>query len=291
MIISIDIGNSDIVFGIFINNNLIYTMRMEANKNMKGGDYYLFFLNELNKYIKQHAIVDNIDNIANNDMDIVNNTIKTIKGVVISSVVPLINDNISDFVKRYLKLKPLFVTHKNCNINIAIPSPEKMGTDIVSNAVAALTLYKRDMIIVDFGTATTLSVARFNAKSKDAIYDTTLGIILGAIIMPGIKSSMHNLVNSAAQLFEVNIMRPNKVLGINTESAIQSGVYYGAISSVEGLIQRLKKEIAIDLDVVVTGGFSNIIDKRDSDAFDIINPNLTLYGIYMIYCENCENKE
>lgn len=256
MLLAIDIGNSNIVVGVFdkTNQKWLYQWRMETSTTKTANDYALL-LGDL---------------LLENDMDL-----SIFDSLVLSSVVPPLTQVLKTALKEFFHQEPLVlganIYHK---LPIQIERPHEIGADLVANAMAAYEKYKDDCIIVDFGTALTFTTL---AKS---------GKILGVAIAPGLKTAMYSLFINTAQLPEVPLELPTTALGRNTTEALQAGVLLGYIGLVESLIERIKNEIQTPCKVIATGGLSSVIQPLAS-KFDEINPNHTLDGLRIIaaYCE------
>ncbi len=241
----VDIGNSNIVFGIF-DNKWKHVWRFETKKE-ESALYYNLKLNEL----LWEAGID----------------AKDIEFKVLSSVVPKLKNVLIEVLEK-LNSKPLVVLDRNIydKLDIDIKNPLEMGTDLVANAIAAHKLYKGDVIIVDFGTALT-----FTAIDES-------GHISGVNIAPGLKTAVNALIGNTAQLPKVNLEFPAQPIGTNTVEAIQNGVLIGYIGLVKYMIKAIKTYLGHDYKTVVTGGLSAIIAPNIGEI-DFVEPNLTLYGL------------
>ncbi len=241
----VDIGNSNIVFGIF-DNKWKHVWRFETKKE-ESPLYYNLKLNEL----LWEAGID----------------AKDIEFKVLSSVVPKLKNVLIEVLEK-LNSKPLVVLDRNIydKLDIDIKNPLEMGTDLVANAIAAHKLYKGDIIIVDFGTALT-----FTAMDES-------GHISGVNIAPGLKTAVNALIGNTSQLPKVNLEFPAQPIGTNTVEAIQNGVLIGYIGLVKYMIKAIKTYLGHDYKTVVTGGLSSIIAPNIGEI-DFVEPNLTLYGL------------
>lgn len=199
-------------------------------------------------------------------------TFDVIGGVAISSVVPTLTLAWSELVRRYLKLEPLVVTHKTkMGIGIAIDQPEQAGADRLVNAAAVAALYGGPAIVCDFGTATT-----FDVVSRQHAYE-------GGAIAPGISLAHDALVSRAARLHKVDLVPPPCAIGKNTIHAMQSGLFWGYVAMIEGMVKRLKEAMEEpEATIIATGGLS-VLFKQHSDVIDIIAPELILDGLRVIY--------
>ena len=201
-----------------------------------------------------------------------------IKGGIISSVVPQLDYTIERMCKTYLKIQPLILAPGlKTGMNLKVDNAKEVGADRVVNNVSGIKKYGAPLIIVDFGTATTFNVI----DSK--------GEFIGGVIAPGIKGSLDSLVNGTAKLPRVEIERPETVIGKNTVTNMQSGIFYGFAGLVEYLIKRIKRELKSDsVTTVATGGFAEIIANEIS-SIDHVDKLLTLNGLKYLYDLNSTN--
>lgn len=250
MLLTIDIGNTNIVFGVFQEKNLIAHWRLATDRN-RTADEYGVLLKEL----------FSLSNINRQD----------VTGVIIASVVPPVNGLLESMVKKYFTLNPLLVGPGiKTGISIKTENPREVGADRIVNAVAAYYLYGGPLIIVDFGTATTFCCV------------TAKGEYLGGAIAPGIGISTEALFARAAKLPRVELTRPQSVIGKNTISAMQSGIIHGFAGQVEFMVKKMKQEIGEDAQVIATGGLAETI-AQETTIIDKINPSLTLTGLRLLY--------
>ena len=236
MLLAIDVGNTNIVYGLFDGKKLTKTWRQETGKGIR---------------YKGLGIGD-------------------VDGVMISSVVPSIDKPLERAIKKQLKLKPVFVSYKNIRLRLRLRQKAQAGADRLVNAYAVAKLYGAPAIIVDFGTATTFCAV--NSK----------GEYLGGAIAPGIRLSMEALHYRTAKLPLIDFSPAKNVIGVNTKEAMLSGVFFGYISLVEGMVKKFKAKLGKKTKVVATGGFSTLIGKK-TRVFDIIDPELTLKGLRMVW--------
>jgi type III pantothenate kinase len=250
----IDVGNTNIVLGLYNEDKLLAHWRLGTDKNKSSDEYGVFFLNLL-KY-------ENINS-------------KEIKAVVIASVVPPIMYSLEHAIKKFFSLKPLIVgPGTKTGINIKCDNPKEVGADRIVTAVAAYELYGGPVVIVDFGTATT-----FCAVSSKGEY-------LGGAICPGIKISSEALYERTSKLPKVEILKPDCVIGKNTIASIQSGLIYGYLGQVEYIVNKMKIELRENnVKVVATGGLAKIICE-ESKVINYLNVFLTLEGLKTIYYKN-----
>lgn len=234
MILVLDVGNTNIVLGIYKNKELIANWRL-ATDNKRTADEYGIQVIELFSH----------NNLSFSD----------IEGVIISSVVPNIMYSLEHMISKYFNIKPIIVgPGVKTGINIKYDNPKEVGADRIVNAVAAHEIYKKPLIIIDFGTATT-----FCAVTKEANY-------LGGTICPGIKISSDALFDKAAKLPRVELVKTPGVICKNTVASIQSGIIYGYAGQVDYIVSKMKKEM-MDLGeeepfVVATGGFAKLISEE-----------------------------
>ncbi len=249
MHLAIDIGNSDIVYGIGQNEEWTHVFRTRSLPD-EPPFYY-------EKQLRLHLLESNLG-------------IYDIDMLVLSSVVPHLTDTIVTMLKDLFGKTPIIVSPTVFpELTVAIDQVNEIGSDLFANAVAAFTKYKRNVVVVDFGTALT-----FTTVSKE-------GTILGVAITPGLKTAVKSLFSNTAQLPEVPLVVPKSVFGKNTVHAIQSGILLGYESLVRGMINRIRLELDGDCVAVATGGLSSIISTLNGEFIDI-NRNLTLDGLRII---------
>ena len=259
MILVLDVGNTNTVLGVFKEKELLVEWRLSTDSNKTADEYGI--------QVMQLFHLRNIK-------------VEHVKGVIISSVVPNIMYSLEHMIRKYFDLIPMIVgPGVKTGINVKYDNPKEVGADRIVNAVSAHEIYKRSLILIDFGTATT-----FCAISKDANY-------LGGTICPGIKIASEALFERAAKLPRVELIKPDTVICKNTVASMQSGIIYGYIGQVDYIVNKMKSEM-INMGeeepfVVATGGLSNLITKNSS-AIDEFHPNLTLEGLRMIYEKNRE---
>ena len=248
MLLAIDLGNTNTVFGVYDGERLTMHWRLSTQKN-RTLDEYGILLRNLFALEKLDA--------------------SRIHAVIIASVVPPLDAVLHDMVVSYFSIEPFFVTHENAGIPILYTDPREVGADRIVNAVAALRKYGKPAIIVDFGTATTF----------DAI--TAAGEYLGGVIAPGIVISAEALYEHAARLPRIDIQKPKDVIGRTTVGSMQSGLFYGYVSLVDGILTRMKLELGEDTRVIATGGQAPFI-CQESRLIEAIDPNLTLDGLQLV---------
>lgn len=250
MLLAIDAGNTNIVFGIHDGNSWIHEWRFETLPIRNQLEYEMFLrLNFLESNLK----------------------LEQVDGVVISSVVPELNDLLAQFTKPLINKEPVFVGPKIYGqLPITTQNPHEIGTDLIANAMAGYMLYQKDIVIVDFGTALTFTIVDSGGNIK------------GVNIAPGLKTAIKALVGNTAQLPDVPLELPASVIGTNTITAIQNGVLWGYVGMVEGMLDRIQAELKKEIKVVATGGLSAILHPLHN-RFDEVNRHLTLEGLRFIH--------
>lgn len=259
MILVLDVGNTNIVLGIYQEKKLLVEWRLSTDYKRTADEYAI----QVTQLFYQSGV----------DM-------KSIEGVIISSVVPNIMYSLEHMIRKYFNTTPIIVgPGVKTGINIKYDNPKEVGADRIVNAVAAYDTYKKSLIIIDFGTATT-----FCAIAKNGDY-------LGGTICPGIKISSEALFERAAKLPRVELVKPDTVICKNTVASMQAGIIYGYIGQVDYIVSKMKKEMQVKGEeepvVVATGGLANLIAK-DSNTIDKVEPFLTLDGLRIIYQKNIE---
>ncbi|MDP6043097.1 MAG: type III pantothenate kinase [Dehalococcoidales bacterium] len=253
MLLAIDIGNTDITLGVFEREELRATWHMATGIHRMADEYAATLLNLL-----RHQ------NLATSD----------IKEVVLCSVVPPLITTFEELSQKYFQIAPLVVgAGVKTGVRIRMDNPKEVGADRIVNAAAAHHLYGGPVIITDLGTATT-----FDTVSREGDY-------LGGAIAPGIKTAAEAMFTRAAMLPRVELVRPKQTIGTNTISAIQSGLIFGYVGLIEGIVTRLRKELGGKALVVVTGGDAELV-AQETKVIDKINPDLTLIGLQLIYLMN-----
>lgn len=246
--IVINIGNTNIRFGLFKNDNCEISWVLNTKPYKTTDELFVQFLTLYQTY--------NID-------------IENVKKVIIGSVVPQLTLAVQSAIKRIHNLQAVVVDRNTPSA--IVPKSKQMGTDIYANLVAAHTLYPSDKkkIILDFGTALTASCLAENGET------------LGVIIAPGIITALNSLIQQTAQLPEIELTKPKSVLGLDTTSCMQSGMVYGYLGMVEGFIDRINEEVKDDCFVVATGGVSHIYQPL-TNKIHISDRLHTLKGLYFL---------
>ncbi|GGL64273.1 type III pantothenate kinase [Sporolactobacillus putidus] len=253
MIFVCDVGNTNIVTGVFDNGQLIHHWRISTDRE-KTEDEFAMLVNNLFQY----------SGLSFEDFN----------GVAISSVVPSIMFALERMCEKYFRVKPLIVGPGiRTGLNLKYDNPKEIGADLIVNAVAAVHAYQVPIIVIDFGTATTYSYI-----DEKADY-------IGGAIAPGINISTEALYEKASKLPRIEIAKPPHIVGRNTIHAMQSGVLFGYVGQVEGIVTRMKKQAKSTPIVVATGGLCSLISNETS-VIDHVDPFLTLKGLYLIYRRN-----
>jgi type III pantothenate kinase len=256
LIFVFDVGNTNIVLGVYKGDELCHHWRIETNRNRTEDEFGMII-----KSLFEHA------GLSLSDID----------GIIISSVVPPIMFALERMCQKYFHRKPLIVGPGiKTGLNIKYENPREVGADRIVNAVAAIHEYGSPLIIVDFGTATTYCY--INEQRQ----------YLGGAIAPGIGISTEALYSRAAKLPRIEITRPEGVIGKNTVAAMQAGIVYGYVGQVEGIVKRMMEQSEKKPTVIATGGLSTLI-AQESKIIDIVDPYLTLKGLKLIYKRNMEN--
>ena len=251
MVLALDVGNTNITCGVFEGDDLRASFRITTKMPRTSDEYGMMLCNLIEK----------------NELEV-----EDIKDAIICSVVPNVMHSLQGGVVKYLHITPLIVEAGiKTGIRIVTPNPQQIGADRIVDAVAAYELYGGPVLVLDYGTATTYDLV-----------DAT-GAFLGGITAPGIRISAKALWEDAAKLPEIEIKKPDNILGKDTITSMQSGLVYGQIGQTEYIIKKVKEEVGIkDLKVVATGGLGRII-ANETDAIDVYDPTLTLKGIHLVY--------
>jgi type III pantothenate kinase len=254
MILCLDVGNTNIKYGVFTKVGLVISFRVATMQHRTSDEYGGQLINILQ----------------NNKVDP-----KQIKGAIISSVVPPLDFTLERMLQTYLHVKPLTLAPGlKTGMNLRVDNAKEVGADRVVNNVSAVKKYGAPLIVIDFGTATT-----FNAIDEK-------GDFIGGVIAPGIKGSLDSLVNGTAKLPRVEIERPDAVIGKNTVTNMQSGIFYGFAGLVEYIVKKMKREMKCEnIKTIATGGFSEVFAKELS-CIDHVDKLLTLEGLKYLYFLN-----
>ena len=250
MLIAFDIGNTNIVFGVFDEAKLIKTWRVGTGIHTMPDEYAALIL-----YLLEHEGI----------------AAAQITDAVLCTVVPPLITTFEEVCEHYFKTSPLVVgSGVKTGVRICMDNPREVGADRIVNAVAAHKLYKGAVIVIDLGTATT-----FDAVSANGDY-------LGGAIAPGIAIATEALFTRTAALPRVDLTSPKKAIGTSTVSAMQSGIVFGYAGLIEGIVNRIRQELGGKAKVVATGGYAKLF-ARETSVIDEINPDLTLVGLQLIH--------
>jgi len=253
MLLAVDAGNTNVVFALVKGREIKARWRI-ATDPRRTADEYAVWLNQLLE----------LEGYEKDDVD----------AVMIGTVVPRALHNLEVLAKKYFRVEPLIAGQGKAAWPMAldVDEPHNVGADRALNVIAAHEKYPGDLIVIDFGTATTFDVV------------DTSGAYTGGIIAPGINLSLDALVNAAAKLPRIAIEAPEdaSVVGRTTESQMLTGIYWGYVAMMEGLVARLKAEIGRPVTVLATGGLATLFDKR-TDLFDAVEPDLTIQGLSLLY--------
>lgn len=260
MLLCIDIGNTNIKYAVFRNEELLSSYRVSSRQTRTADEYGATLINLLKS-----------SNIEVEDID----------GIIMSSVVPSLNYTLSHMCEYFFKITPMIVgAGIKTGLNIKVDNPREVGADIITNCVSAYRRYGNGnpMIIVDFGTATTFDI--LSGK----------GELIGVVIAPGIKTSLESLVKNTAQLYNIELEAPKSVISKNTKECMQAGLIFGFAGLVENIVNKIKKELNVsEIQVTATGGMGEIISKEVS-CITRIDRKLTLEGLRILYDLNKGNK-
>lgn len=252
MLLAVDVGNTNVVFALYEGRRIKARWRIATDPRRTGDEYAVWLMQLLE-----------IRGVARD----------AVKQIVISTVVPRALHNLEVLCRNYFHVEPLIAGQGKAayGMEIDVEQPSSLGADRAVNAIAAHAKYPGDLIVVDFGTATTLDVIDFNGAYK------------GGIISPGINLSLDALVGNTAKLPRIAIERPknDSVIGRNTEDQMLIGVFWGYVAMMEGLIARMRAEIGRPAKVIATGGLAILFDEA-TDIFDAVDADLTLDGLAIL---------
>jgi type III pantothenate kinase len=255
VLLAIDVGNTYTKLGFFGRNGgdvgtLLQTWRVSTSRSRSSDEFGVLFRSLFAGTALAHD---------------------DIEAIVISSVVPQIDQLLAEACVRYLRVQPFFLSAASQElIPIRTDRPKELGADFVAAAIGAVGIYGAPAVVISFGTATT-----FGAISAD-------GAFLGAAIAPGIQISIDALVTRTAKLPQIALHAPPETIGRDTVTALQSGIIYGFVGQVEGLVKRIKREVGEGARVIATGGLAEVI-ARHTDAIDTVDPHLILEGLRRYY--------
>ena len=253
MLLAVDIGNTGTKLGVFEGEELRTTWQVTTSIHRMVDEYAALLLNLLN-----HRGLE----------------ISDIREVALCSVVPPLIAIFEELFRSYFDVSPLVVgAGVKTGVRIRMDNPREVGADRIVNAAAAHNLYGGPVIIADLGTAAT-----FDTVSKEGDY-------LGGAIAPGIATAVEALSMRTAMLPRVELVHPQRAIGTNTVAAMQSGIIFGYVGLIEGIVARIQQELGMTAKVVATGGYAELIAKETS-VFDVVSPDLTLVGLRLIYFMN-----
>ena len=260
MIFCIDIGNTNIKYGVYSGEKLVASFRVVSQRSSTADEYGIVVRDLLrNEGIKRGDI----------------------EGVIMSSVIPQLNYTIAHMCEYYLGFSPIMVGPGiKTGLNVKVDSPSEVGADRIVNSVAAFRKYggEKPVICIDFGTATTFNVI------------TEKGELIGGVIAPGIKGSLDSLVNGTAKLPNIELSLPDKIIAKNTVTNMQAGLLYGFAGLVENIVKKTKEELGRGAFVVATGGLGETI-ASEAKSIDVIDRTLTLEGLKILYEMNRNGKK
>lgn len=252
MLLAIDLGNTNVVFALFDGRDIRARWRIATDPRRTGDEYAV--------WLSQLLALEGVER-------------RAVEQIIVSTVVPRALHNIEVLADKYFGVKPLVAGEglAEYGIDIDVEQPKSLGADRAVNAVAAHARYPGDLIVVDFGTATTFDAIDFRGAYK------------GGIIAPGINLSLDALVGNTAKLPRIAIEAPRSasVIGRNTEDQMLIGVFWGYVAMMEGLIARMKAQIGRPATVIATGGLAVLFD-RHTDIFDAVDADLTLDGLAIL---------
>ena len=252
----VDVGNTNIVLGIYRGEKLMRSWRLATARERTADEYGI--------------VARQLVAVAGQDQP---------GGAIVASVVPPLNATMQQMIKEYFGVEPLFVEPGiKTGLSIHTENPLEVGADRIANAVAAFNLYGGPTIVVDFGTATT-----FDLVSGKAEY-------LGGVIAPGLTISSDALFARTARLPRVEIRRPANLIGTNTVASMQSGIYFGYLGLIDGILQRMQEEVTGLKTVVATGGLASLLID-DSAHIETVDAELTLKGMKIIYDRNLSRRK
>jgi type III pantothenate kinase len=251
MLLAIDLGNTNIKYGVFDGKKLVSSFRVSSRISRTADEYGSVLVGLLSDR-----------GIKKTDID----------GIIFSSVIPALNYTICHMCEYFFDITPLTVGPGiKTGLNIKADNPKEVGADIIVNSVSAYNKYGGPLVVIDFGTATTFDVVSEKCE------------LIGVVIAPGIKTSLEGLATKTAQLPMVELDAPKTVIGKNTKHCMQAGIIFGFAGLVDNILKRIKKELKVDeIKVVATGGLGEIIAK-EVKTINVVDRTLTLEGLRLIY--------
>ncbi len=246
MLLTADIGNTNITLGLFDQEALVEEFRLASDKDLSQGEYGVLIKSLFKSY--------------------------KIEGCIIASVVNELSEKFGSAVQNVFGIEPVMLSHKsNTGVKIGMPNPDEIGADRIANAAGAYILYNHPVIVVDFGTATSFDIV--NAQ----------GEFVGGVIAPGLNLQLNTLNKFTSRLPKISAAISHSAIGNNTTDAILSGVIRGTACMIDGLVEQCEKELGQKATLVATGGYSGLISNYLERPFDFINPTLTLDGLRHLY--------
>lgn len=253
MLLTVDVGNTNIVLGGYLGDDLVFVSRISTNPAKTDDEYAT--------KIKSILSLKNISQA-------------TIKGAIISSVVPPLNNTIKNAVKKVYNVEPLLVGPGiKTGLNLLVDDPRQVGADLITASVGAFDKFKEPTLVIDMGTATKMMLIDEN------------GAFRGVSIIPGVQIALKALTGGTAQLPQISLDSPSAVVGRNTNDSMKSGVIYGNASLIDGMIERIAKEYGKMPHLIATGGYSGDIIPHCNHHI-LIDEHLILYGLKLIYEKN-----
>nr|NUR38141.1 type III pantothenate kinase [Sphingomonas sp.] len=253
MILAIDVGNTNVVFALVDGGGIKARWRIATDPRRTADEYAVWL----------HQLLE-LEGFSREDVE----------GVIVGTVVPRALHNLEVLSEKYFRKTPIVAGHGAARwpLQLDVDEPQNVGADRALNAMAAHAKYPGDLLIIDFGTATTFDVV------------SPTGAYTGGIIAPGINLSLDALVNAAAKLPRIAIEAPqtNSVVGRTTQSQMLIGIYWGYVAMLEGLTERIRRELDRPVTVIATGGLATLFDKH-TEVFDAIEPDLTIQGLSLLY--------
>ena len=253
MVLLLDLGNTNLYVGVYHNGSLVKEYRTNSDVNKSSDEY--------SDIIRAFFIANFLDP-------------SEFKGAILASVIPSLTQVLARMVNKLLNVKCMIVGKSlKSGLSIRIDNPNELGTDLVADSVGGKAKYGYPLLITDMGTATKILAIDKN------------GNFVGCVIAPGIKVAMMALTKKSAQLMDIDLVAPEKVLGKNSPDSLNSGSIYGNIAMIEGMNKMMEKELGYPCKKVITGGYSNLLKEHIDKEF-VHDPTLILEGLYQIYLKN-----
>ncbi len=248
MLLAIDIGNTNTVFGVYESDKLVHSWRLSTERQRTVDEYGVL--------LRTLFSLEKLD-------------VSRVGAVIVASVVPPLDPMVAEMTRRYFSTDAVFVTAENAGIPILYDEPSDVGADRIVDAVAVLEKYSTPAVVVDLGTATTFNVI------------TRMGEYQGGLIAPGIEVSAAALIERAAKLPKIDIRKPHQLIGQSTRASLESGFFWGYVALVDGVVERLIGELGSDTTVIGTGGMARFVEG-ESRFIQHIDENLTLNGLALV---------